>query len=181
MENVDYLPYDQRHFEQKNCITILREFKDYFTKEKNFEFKGIGNNSVMWKPPRCKSGSGFSIKGECCFGKQDITLQEFLEQLCSNREHYSTGDTVAVHMIAFAIIMGCNPKYLSGIDLNYSKGYANGANVPLDHYTMWQDNSDNLVNDLKILNECALKRGIRIINLNKDAWHNIFETGDFNE
>ena len=33
---------------------------------------------------------------------------------------YSHGITVAIHMLAFALWLGCNPIYITGIDLNYN-------------------------------------------------------------
>ena len=38
-----------------------------------------------------------------------LTIQEYLQEISGCDQHYSTGDTVAFHAIAFAIIMGCNP------------------------------------------------------------------------
>ena len=79
-------------------------------------------------------------------------------------------------------MMGCNPIYVTGLDLNYSHGYANEKKeVPMGHYTMWQDNSENLLNDMEILNESAKLRQIRIINLNKESWHDVFAKGDVDE
>lgn len=57
-----------------------------------------------------------------------ITLQEVLKEKYKTEGHYSTGSTVAIHGLAYAILMGCNPIIIHGIELpsvtknyNYSK------------------------------------------------------------
>ena len=124
--------------------------------------------------------AGFDLYGRCCkdIDKSQLTIQEYLQTLTKNEKHYSTGDTVALHAIAFAIIMGCNPIYVSGVDLDYSQGYANEIKgIPADHFTMWQDNSKNLLSDLEILLESARKLGTDILNLSHNSWHKVFPTG----
>ena len=105
-----------------------------------------------------------------------LTIQEYLQRISGHNAHYSPGDTVILHAIAAAIIMGCNPIYVAGMDLDYSVGYADGSQTPADDG--WQKESTNLINDLRILNESAKERNIRIINLKEDAWYGVFETGD---
>ena len=179
----DYLPYDQRHFKGHNCITILKSFKDHHTENNNFDFMDYGNNNVMWHPPRIggrEGWAGFDLYGRCCnqIDHEDITIQEYVQQETGHNKHYSTGDTVALHAIAFAILMGCSPIYLSGMDLDYSRGYANDKKeIPMGHYTMWQDNSENLLSDMKILLDSANKKGIQILTLNKNTWFDIYPHG----
>jgi hypothetical protein len=75
--------------------------------------------------------------------------------------------------------MGCDPIYVSGMDLDYSRGYADETKpVPMGHYTMWQDNSENLLNDMEIINTSANLLGTRIINLYKNSWYDKFTIGD---
>ena len=180
----DWLVYDQRHWEGKDCIEILKEFKKHYEENKNFHFTRFGNNEIMWHPPRCFTNSGHALDRRCCAQNipARLTLQEELQGLTGAAEHYSTGDTVALHTIAFAILMGCNPIYVTGMDLDYSRGYANpemkdwkdkaaGPNA-------WQPVHKNLQNDIKILNDSAEKRGIKIINLNKNSWFKELEVGD---
>ena len=81
-------------------------------------------------------------------------------------------------MIAFAIIMGCNPIYVTGADLDYHKGYADESrHVPSLGYKL-DGVRENLLNDLRIIAESAKKKNIKIINLNKDSWYNVFEIGE---
>ena len=60
------------------------------------------------------------------------TVQEYLKNISNSDQHCSTADTVAIEMLSFAIIMGCNPIYISGMDLDYSKGYSGGRRTPND-------------------------------------------------
>ena len=176
----DWLVYDQRHWEGKNCIEILKSFKGHYEEHKNFHFNRYGNNEIMWHPPRCFTNSGHALDGRCC--EENVpprkTIQEELQELSGFEQHYSTGDTVSFHAISFAILMGCNPIYISGMDLDYNKGYANPdrtdwkskAAGPND----WSPVRKNLENDMHVLNESAKRRGIDIISLTPDAWYNSF-------
>jgi|3_EtaG_2_1085321.scaffolds.fasta_scaffold27543_2 hypothetical protein len=107
-----------------------------------------------------------------------LTIQEVLQSTCGHEQHYSTGDTVALHAIAFAIIMGCNPIYIAGMDLDYGKGYAENEDVPVPVNNDWSRLAHNLKNDLRILDESARLRGTKIINLNKETWYHEFEKGE---
>lgn len=183
--NFDWLVYDQRHWKKKNCIEILKDFKGHYLKNKNFDYKEYGNNMIMWQPPRHLSNFGLALDGKCCSMNIPArnTIQETLMQISGIDEHYSTGDTVAFHAIAFAIIMGCNPIYVSGMDLDYSKGYANTAitdwkekeNGP----NSWTPVKENNLNDIRILNKSAKALGISVINLNPNTWYDELKVGDF--
>jgi hypothetical protein len=185
----DFLSYDQRHFKNHSCLQIMKNFKAYYKEKGNLDFIDYGNNSVMFQPPRLKSGAGFSGafpfgptgEGKCCSRRQDNrqTIQETLQKVSGISEHYSTSDTGALHMISFAILMGTNPIYVAGLDLDYRLGYAN-PKVPVPrHNNDWQKFDLNLRNDLRIINESAKARGIKIINLNLDSWYNELEKGEF--
>ena len=182
----DWLVYDQRHWKGKTCLEILKDFKVHHQKHKNFDFLDYGNNKAMWQPPRHKSHFGHCITNtKCC--NQNVparkTLQETLQELTNCSQHYSTGDSVTLHALAFAIIMGCNPIYVSGLDLDYTKGYANKDK------TDWQQKSNspnaftpvrqNFYNDLNVLSESAKLKNIKIINLNHNAWYDSFQFGEF--
>jgi len=53
-----------------------------------------------------------------------LTLQEYMQARYHRDAHYSAGSTVAVHALAFAILMGCSPIYLQGIELpRYEEEY----------------------------------------------------------
>lgn len=177
----EWLVYDQRHWEGKTCIQILKEFKNYYADNGDFNFLKYGNNSIMWHPPRCFAMSGHSLDGKCCAQNNPprVTVQETLQRLSHHTEHYSTGDTVAVHAIAFAIMMGCNPIYISGLDLDYRKGYANPDKTDWSQKSQspnaWTPVRKNLLNDLRILNHSATNMGTKVYTLNPDPWYDAFE------
>ena len=179
----EWLVYDQRHWEGKHCIEILKTFKEHYERNKNFHFTRFGNNEVMWHPPRCYTNSGHALDGKCCDQNNPprMTLQEHLRNLTGTHQHYSTGDTVSMHAIAFAIIMGCNPIYVSGFDLDYNKGYANSDKDDWKHKAQgpnaWTPVRENLQNDILVLSESAKNRGIEVINLNQDPWYEGFKIG----
>lgn len=45
------------------------------------------------------------------------TIQEYIQQKFNMTTHYSAGDNMAIHMLAFAVLMGCTPIYLQGIEI----------------------------------------------------------------
>jgi hypothetical protein len=111
---------------------------------------------------------------------QRLTIQEKLQNVSGYNERYSTGDTVSVHMIAFAILMKCNPIYIVGMDLDYNKGYANytGYMPFLPPQSFESQFQKNILNDYRILNESAKKLNIQIINLNKNSFFDTFTIGE---
>ena len=197
---LDFCPYDQRHFKGHSCLEIMSNFKKHYEKEKNFNFKEYGNNENLFTkfsqekaikmgvhPTYAKFGAGFGgvfNRRLCCNGRIDEkTIQETLQEVSGHEQHFGTADSVAFHAIAIAIIMGCNPIYVTGMDLDYNKGYGeNNKNLinfingnALNH---WQFLESNILSDLKIINESAIKRGIQVINLTKDAWYKTFKQGE---
>jgi len=183
--NFDWLDYDQRHWEGRDCIEILTEFKNHYKKHKNFKFTRFGNNEIMWHPPRCFHDAGHSSKDRNCCDMNNpsrTTIQEFLQNITNTHQHYSTGDSVALHAISFAIIMGCNPIYVSGMDLNYTKGYANDSIKPAGiggtGPSAFTPLRENFKNDLQILNKSAESRGIKILNLCPDPWYDCFKCSE---
>lgn len=197
----DYLGYDQRHFKNHTCLQILQNFKAHCIQEQNFKFKHYGNNNNMWTPISksdiqrigCnpvygQMGAAFSgiyNNGKCCkrINKNRLTIQEELQQVSQHDKHYGTGDSVAFHAIAFAIIMGCNPIYITGVDLNYRLGYAK-TDQPTTKFINpgtfghWELLERNIKSDLTIINESAKNKDIKIINLLKDSWYGILNEGE---
>ena len=148
----DYLSYNERHFRNLSC---------YIT-----------------HPERLDPSSRHYSKRipECCkhIEKGRPTIQEYLQKISGYSEHYTYAGTVATHMIAFAMIMGCNPIYIIGVDLDYSLGYADGTQVRDEVY--WH--FDSAPAAFRILNETAKKMDISIININPDAKFQQFEIGE---
>ena len=201
----DYLGFDARHFKGDSCFQVLKNFKEHYQKNKNLDFKYYGNNSFMWKKPDTSKvnrfcakihgqiGGGWSRAGNCCHraDKSRLTIQEYLQKISGHERHMSPGHTVIMFGIMFAVIMGCSPIYLTGMDLDYEAGYANNSNE-FDIHGMHNTNRGNLghwkyvyknflLDDMKILRESAELMGIKIINLNKNAWYDVFEFGNLPE
>lgn len=151
----DYLPYDQRHFQGKTCNELI-------------------NSSLSSK-------GGYTLNGRCCnhIIKGRLTIQEELQKLSGYNEFYSTGSTVALHALTFAVVMGCNPIYIIGVDLDYSLGYAkNNSNLQTGPIGELNDHTSENLKDFNIINQSAKKLGIKIFNLNPNSTFNIFEKGN---
>lgn len=123
---INYLPYDQRHFGNKDCPVM-----------------------------------------HCCKHRVDwrLTIQEILKKITGYETHYGTGSTVALHMLALAIILGLNPIYVIGVDLDYRMGYVDGSSQPM--YGDFDDYIEGLRGDFHIINESAKKIGVNIYNLSE--------------
>ena len=192
----DYFPYDTRHFKGHTCREILQNFRKHHAENNNFDFDAYGNNTQMWQPPDVKEvnehcaqvhgvfAAGWSRNNKCCNNLDtSLTVQEFLQNISGHSQHFGVGQTVGMFCIAFAIIMGCDPIYVAGLDLDYSLGYAKGKSVKygvnLGNLGHWKHVfRDTLIDDMRILRESAELTGSRIINLNHNAWYDSFEQGD---
>lgn len=61
------------------------------------------------------------------------TIQEYIQKKFNRKSHYVGTGTVAVHALAFAILMGCSPIYLQGIELPLeAKDYIHWVNKEAD-------------------------------------------------
>lgn len=194
----DYYPFDSRHFQQKKCSEILSSFKSYYEENKNFDFKEYGNNEIMWHPRSVKGtscskeyaafGSGWSRDNRCChkISENQQTIQEILQQHSGYHKHLGPGVTVGTFAIILATLMGCNPIYVSGLDLDYSLGYAKALpegqvqRVNPSAIGHWKHvYTKSIINDLTILKESAELLGIEIVNLNHNSWHKVLNFGNF--
>jgi hypothetical protein len=95
-----------------------------------------------------------------------LTIQEHLMKISEYSEHYSAGSTVALHMLSLAVIMGLNPIYLVGVELDYRKGYVKPGYVNHDSF---DQHLTEILNDFRIINESAKKMGVEIINLSTES------------
>jgi len=164
MENLtcSYLPFDLRHFNRQSC-------QDNFSKD------------PKWFLPRY-----FTFFSDCCNRKGRITLQEELKRYTDYDELYSPSThTSAINMIAFAIIMGCNPIYINGMDLDYNistESHAElkeGEILPGTPGNSWSDwRQDWITRDFNIVNESAKCINTDIINLTHNTWYGIFQEGN---
>lgn len=129
--DIDFLSYDQRHFDNKECPV----------------------------PP---------VLGCCGFCKDLIpirkTVQEELQAYTGHTQHYGTASTVALHMLAFAILTGCKKIFISGVDLDYTLGYFDRKTQNNDTFKLWLN---EILNDFKTIQESAKLKNVEIVNLSK--------------
>ena len=194
----DYIGYDYKHFKGHTCEEIILNFKKHYEENRDLNFKFYGNSSHMWQRPDItnvnpycagvhnKIGGAYFSKGKCCKHIEEgtITIQEELQRLSGHEQHLGPVATVAYICVIFAILMGCNPIYISGLDLDYSLGYAKNksnweSHINIGNIGHWKHSyRQSLLEDMRILKESANNLGIKIVNLNKESWHNVFEKGD---
>jgi hypothetical protein len=153
---LDYLPYDQRHFDMKtndlNC-----------------------HNLTTGTQYGCCVGS---INGESRLLNR-LTIQEYLQNKCNHNQHYGTASTVALHSLALSIILGCKTIYISGVDLNYSKGYANSTHI---NTSSFDPHMTEILNDFKIINDSAKNIGVKIYsNSSESPINDIFDYKELNK
>ncbi len=102
--------------------------------------------------------------GNCCdrIIPGRLTIQEELAKLSNYREMNRMVCTIAEHMISFALLFGCNPIHIAGVDLDYSKGYVRGIEKHnkgggfKPHLHIIKDN-------IRILKKHAERLGIEVI------------------
>lgn len=119
--------------------------------------------------------------GACCrhIIPGRLTIQQELQKYTGHSKMYGCGDTVVLHSIALAILNGCNPIYLAGMDLDYKLGYAkNSGNVATGWIEEFDDTRERIMEHLQVIRESAELKGTRIINLNKAPRYATLETGD---
>lgn len=140
--SVDYIPFDQRHFNGMRCIENCK------------------NGDVVKIP------SGYYF---CChhenndyFSKK--TIQEYVRDKCKSQERCTTGDTSALHMLSTAIISGCSKIYVFGVDLNYGLGYVDKVTQNSDTFDPW---IPRILNDFRILTQSAKNIGIEVFNVSE--------------
>ena len=190
----DYLPYDTKHFKKHKCSQILKNFKHHYDNHKNLDYRDYGNNSQMWSRPNTHGvhpmvaqvhghiAPAWRSHGDCCNHFINKTLQEHLQEISGHSKHAGPGQTVGMFAIMLAIYMGCNPIYITGMDLDYSVGYANtDVNLPINFPNVghWKHVfRDFILDDMKIIKESAEKLDIKIINLDRSSWHDVFVKGE---
>ena len=98
---------------------------------------------------------------KCCLNIKvgRLTIQEELKASCNYSEKYGTGHTVAVHMLATAILSGCKEIYLFGVDLNYKLGYANNN---IYNSSSFDQYLEEIIDDFDIINKSAKNIGVKI-------------------
>ncbi len=135
-------------------------------------------------------------KEECCnfYTKfiNNFSIQELLSRKANYSElSYSPGDTVALHGLALAILLNCNPIYIAGVDLPmYEKDYTYYRDYYQPHLTTLKmirriivkklsrnrsfsafggDARDNILRDFSRIADLAKSIGIEIFVTSPDS------------
>jgi len=126
--------------------------------EKNLsDLKYVGYDQRHFNNSKCNN-----CPNKCAnFIDGRLTIQEELQNFTHNSEKYSSGDTVALHMLALSILLGCKKVYVTGIDLDYNKGYYNSNVTNNDSFDPYLN---NILNDFRIIQNSAKKIGVELIN-----------------
>jgi len=131
-----------------------------------------------FKGDHCKWGNGPNGTSNCCHHIEDgrLTIQEELMNYCNVDFHYGGGDTVALHMLTISILLGCNPIYLVGTDLDYAKGYADGVTTNHDSLAPYVN---RILKDMEIINKSAENIWVKIYSLCEGSpVNNVFQYKD---
>jgi len=147
----DYLPYDKRHF--------------------------------VFKPPREIPKWPCGI-GPCCAHKIPgrLTIQEELMKLAGTTDYehnYLAGDTIALQCIALSVILGCNPVYVAGMDLDYRLGYAGGKDLKIrnNDFGHFDRYISRILKSLSVIRFLAERIGVRVVNVNQESTFDELEVG----
>jgi hypothetical protein len=115
--------------------------------------------------------------GRCIvhFDPNRLTLQETLQNYTGYNKHYSSGHTVAIHMLAFAILFGFSEINLVGLDFNYNIGYANNnTNRTSGEPNFFDIYGPAILDDFILVGDSVKDLGVEINNLNLDSHWDIF-------
>jgi len=165
--HIPYLPFDNRHFGGKTC-------------KENFDLSAPDTYLTRY----------FTFFENCCNQIEKLTIQEELQKYTNYSSHYSPNSyTAAIHMVSFAVLMGCNPIYINGMDLDHftKNGFYAKLNkgVGLENYSpppkAWKEfRRDWISRDFNVVNKSAKNINVNIFNLNHDTWYEIFKKGYLN-
>lgn len=164
--------------------TLLNEINYIGYDQRHFNSEKCGWLDVHGRPPSCCRGI---IEGRLC-------IQEEFQKYCGTNYTYGTGDTVGVHMVALSVILGLNPIYVTGIDLDYSNGYFNNnfegkegfqklgmriedrIKMGMSSINMSPNLVDRIISDMSIIRDSAESIGVKIYNTSSTSRLNeVFE------
>ena len=131
---------------------------------------------------RHHKGKHCDVRAACCDNIVDgrLTIQEELQKYTNFHKHYGDGSTVALHMLAFAILSGCKTVYIFGVDLGSPSGsyyYADGVTKNHDSFDPYLG---EILYDFKTIKNMAKNIGVEIYSSAKESpINNVFEYKEF--
>lgn len=157
--------------------TDCLDLTDRATVDRLLNIDYIGYDQRHFKGTPCTWGALPGGRHSCCehIIPERLCIQEVLQQVTKSDIHYSTGDTVGVHMLATAVIAGMNPIYITGIDLDYTNGYVNNELPDTTERTAMGMSSINnspeivksILSDFTKIRDMAKNIGVEIYCLDK--------------
>lgn len=145
--------------------------------------KFIGFDQRHFKGKHCGWGKGKDGRHTCCGSIEAgrLTIQEELVKYVNGGKNYTAGGSVILHVLATAIMVGCNPIYITGVDFNYEgDGYVTKDLTHSQGKTMGLTNGpavkQKVKEDLQIINNLAKEHGVNIYTPTKNGYlDTIFE------
>jgi hypothetical protein len=102
------------------------------------------------------------------------TIQELLMSYSKNSRRYNTGHTVALHCLAFALLLGCSEIYILGVDLDYGLGYVDEKTINNDSFVNWLP---EIIEDFSTIKQSAENLNVKIYNMSTTSpLKEVFET-----
>jgi hypothetical protein len=99
------------------------------------------------------------------------SLSDYLKEYTNSEQGYPPVYSVIIHQIALAIVTGCKEIYISGVDLDYSKGYAkrdvHSDGERLGKMYMNSEARARTISQIQFLRACAKNVGCEIYSLNE--------------
>ena len=162
-KNISYFVSANNHFpipEIKDHLDFLNNLKnttwlmsdtaaynDIWVKNHSFLKENLKINWLSFDD-RHNKGELCNPKKECCKivrNKNDHkTLQEFFFEKKANKNSFFKAISVAEFGLIFALLFGCNPIYLAGIDIPRENYWAHSKNR--DYYGFKSEYADNFLN-----------------------------------
>ncbi|MDD4899838.1 MAG: hypothetical protein PHT31_00780 [Candidatus Omnitrophica bacterium] len=99
-----------------DSVACSRKNVDTEIFDKELEVDWFAFDQRHFNGSACRQGGASCCKLTKLY-PQRLTLQEYMKKQFNRQGCYSSGSTVAVHALAFAILLGCNPIYLQGIEI----------------------------------------------------------------
>lgn len=115
--------------------------------------------------------------GACCkhIIPGRLTIQEELQKYTAHNVRPVHSGTVAVQMLPLAVLLGCKNIYVTGINLDYSRGYVNGHDVARAQALHTQpesfaQNIDSILETIAIIRDAANNIGVNIYCLDENLY-----------
>lgn len=175
-DNPFWMPRAFKRYNSKPNTMLLYtdclDLTDRSMVRENLTIDYIGYDQRHWKGEHCTWGKGPGGRHSCCnhIIPGRLCIQEHFQKVTKVGFHYGAGDTVGVHMVALAVILGLNPIYVTGIDLDYTDGYVNndleiaGQRIEMGINSINKVPSmvDRILEDLTTIRDAAANIGVKI-------------------